>query len=88
MAALSYGRRAEAAADTSALATLHRAGLRADGLDRFFLRLQAWDGGGAGFAFLSNHPATAARITAARTGTAGAPSMTPTAWSAVRAICD
>ncbi len=88
MAALSYGRRAEAAADASALATLHRAGLRADGLGRFFMRLQARDGGGAGFAFLSDHPATATRIAAVRTGTAGAPSMTPTAWNALRAVCD
>ncbi len=88
MAALSYGRRAEAAADASALATLHRAGLRADGLGRFFMRLQARGGDGAGFAFLSDHPATATRIAAVRTGTAGAPSMTPTAWTAVRAICD
>lgn len=88
MAALSYGRRAEAAADASAVATLRRAGLRADGLGRFFMRLQTLEGRDTRFAFLSDHPATAARIVAVQTGTAGAEPMTADAWKSIRAICD
>lgn len=87
MAALSYGRRAEAAADASALVTLRRAGLRADGLGRFFRRMQALEDRGTGLAFLSDHPATAARIAAVQTDATGAAAMTPDAWKAVRAIC-
>ena len=88
MARLSYGRRAEAGADASAVVTLQRAGLRADGLGRFFERLRALNGSDAGFAFLSDHPTTAARIAAVRTGTAGSPSMTTASWTAVRIVCD
>ena len=41
MAALSYGRCAEAAADASAVVTLRRVGLRANGLGRFFEQAKA-----------------------------------------------
>ncbi len=86
MAALSYGRRAEAAADAAAATTLRRAGLRTDGLRRFFLRLQG-EGAEAPLPFLSDHPATSARIAALPADTAGLTALTPREWHSVRAAC-
>jgi Zn-dependent protease with chaperone function len=86
MAALSYGRRAEAAADASAVLTLRQAGLRADGLRSFFVRLQARLGDGD-LQFLSDHPATSRRIEVLPSDEIGAPALTPRAWQAVRTDC-
>ena len=86
MAALSYGRRAEASADASAVTTLRRAGLRTDGLRRFFQRLQS-DAGDAPLPFLSDHPATSRRIAALPADITGSPALTPQQWGAVRAAC-
>ena len=87
MTALSYGRRAEAAADASALATLRRAGLRADGLARFFTELTASSGTDALPAFLSDHPADASRAASLQTGPSGDPAMDAAAWAAVQGMC-
>lgn len=86
MAALSYGRRAEAAADASAVTTLRRAGLRADGLRHFFTTLQT-EMGDTPLPFLSDHPATTRRIAALPSDTAGAPALTNLEWQAVQADC-
>ncbi len=86
MTALSYGRRAEAKADASAIVTLRRAGLRADGLRRFFQRLE----GGAGdtpLPFLSDHPATSDRIAMLPGDDAGGSALTPQEWRAVEVAC-
>ncbi len=87
MAALSYGRRAEAAADASAIATLRRGGLRADGLGRLFAQLQTERGGDSWARFLSDHPATATRAATLRTDSAGAPAMDAGGWAALRTMC-
>jgi predicted Zn-dependent protease len=87
MTALSYGRRAEAAADASAIETLQRAGLRADGLGHFFDRMHTETGGDGLPAFLSDHPSTVARAEALRTGPTGAPAMTAAEWTEVQKIC-
>ena len=82
---LSYGRAAEAAADEYALQSLHAAGLRADGLARFFARIGH---GGELPAFLSDHPATAERqARAAQAGMEGAPAFSPAEWDALRGMC-
>jgi Zn-dependent protease with chaperone function len=87
MTALSYGRHAEAAADASALATLRRAHLRADGLARFFTSLQSAHGSGDLPAFLSDHPTTASRAATLQASAEGETAMTQAAWSAVKAMC-
>jgi Zn-dependent protease with chaperone function len=87
MAALTYGRRAEAEADASALRTLRRAGLRADGLSRFFNLLETSERGNALPAFLSDHPATADRAAALKTPPGGLAAMPPADWSSVRTMC-
>ena len=86
MTRLSYSRQAEAAADASAVETLHRAGLRADGLARFFTILEARPGGSAP-AFLSDHPSNAARLKAVQTDGSGNPAFSAGQWRAVRDIC-
>jgi predicted Zn-dependent protease len=85
--ALSYGRSAEAAADASAIDTLHAAGLRADGLSRFFTMLQAKLGDAGDPAFLSDHPTTADRAARLRQPPTGAHALTDPAWHAVRQMC-
>ena len=86
MAALSYGRRAEAAADASAVTTLRRAGLRTDGLRGFFQRLRS-DAGDAPLPFLSDHPATSRRIALLPVDTVGLAALPPLEWRAVQAVC-
>jgi Zn-dependent protease with chaperone function len=86
MTALSYGRRAESAADATAIETLQRAGLHADGLGHFFDRLRS-DGGDGLPAFLSDHPATADRAAALHVDSVGAPAMSPEQWQLVKTMC-
>jgi beta-barrel assembly-enhancing protease len=83
---LSFSRSAEAAADASALQTLGAAGLRADGLGRFFRLLEA-RGGFALPGFLATHPPTADRIEAVTVPAVGAPAFGDAEWTAVRAVC-
>lgn len=85
--ALSYGRQAEAAADASALATLRRAHLRADGLARFFTMLQKQHGSGDLPPFLSDHPTTASRAATLQASPEGGSAMTPAEWASVKAMC-
>jgi predicted Zn-dependent protease len=87
MTALSYGRRAEAAADASAIETLQRAGLRADGLGRFFDGMQKKEGSDTLPAFLSDHPADSARASALHVGNSGVPAMTAEQWHSVKDVC-
>ncbi len=86
MTALSYGRRAEARADASAIATLQRAGLRTDGLGRFLGSLAAAPGG-AELAFLSDHPSNQARIAALPTARGGRSALAGSGWQDVKARC-
>lgn len=81
---LSYGRAAEAAADDHALRALRAAGLRADGLARFFARIE--DGASLP-AFLSDHPATAERRARAQAGVEGAPAFSSAEWQALQGMC-
>lgn len=88
LVALSYGRAAETNADDAAIRMLHDAGLRSDGLGRFFALLEkrAPDVAG-GFSWLSDHPSTAERRARAAGFTEGAPPFTADEWAAVRHIC-
>jgi Zn-dependent protease with chaperone function len=85
--ALSYSRSAEAAADAAAQQFLTRAGLRADGLERFFARMETLEGRGSDIPWLATHPPTAQRRAQATRSTAGAAPFSDTEWAAVRAIC-
>lgn len=85
---LSYGRAAETAADAYAVAALRRAGLRADGLGRFFARIEAGDHLPGSFAFLSDHPATAERRRQVEQPSDGAPALSDAEWQAVRTMCE
>jgi predicted Zn-dependent protease len=84
---LSYSRQAEAAADAAGEAFLTQAGLRADGLHRFFAQLETIEGHGGGFAWLATHPPTAQRLARATQSTAGAPPLSDEEWAAVRRMC-
>lgn len=92
LVALSYGRAAETNADAASLRMLQGAGLRSDGLGRFFALLekqvekQAPDMS-SGFAWLSDHPATAERRARTIGSADGAPPLTDDEWTAVRRIC-
>jgi beta-barrel assembly-enhancing protease len=87
MTALSYGRRAEAAADASAIETLHAAGLRADGLGRFFDLLQRRIGDSGIPAYLPDHPATSDRAARLRQPATGETALSAEEWASVRGIC-
>ena len=86
--ARSYGREAETAADAAAIATLTAAGLRADGLGRFFAGLEGHDGHAHGeIAWLSTHPPTEQRRQEVARSAAGQEPFTEAEWSAVRGMC-
>jgi len=100
--ALSYNRRAEAAADAAAQEYLSRAGLRADGLGRFFARMetlerqdgerqdeerQGGEGQGGGVPWLATHPPTEERRAQGTHSTTGAPPFSDAEWAALRDIC-
>jgi Zn-dependent protease with chaperone function len=86
---LAYGRSAEAAADATALDLLSTAGLRADGLSRFFSVMEAKGGAGApGLpTWLHNHPANEDRLTKTASPETGAMPFTDDEWNAIRAMC-
>lgn len=85
---LSYSRRAEAAADAAGEAFLTQAGLRADGLGRFFAHEETFEGHGGEIAWFATHPPTAERRAHATRSTAGAPPLSDAEWQAVRQMCD
>jgi Zn-dependent protease with chaperone function len=87
LASLSYSREAESEADDRAILLLERAGIRSDGLARFFRKLVAdmpfevpdW---------LSTHPDLANRADANPGGETGGRALSDSEWQSVRAICD
>jgi Zn-dependent protease with chaperone function len=88
---LSYSRAAEEEADSTAIEILTTAGINADGLGRFFGRLQA-DEKGSGIAglipsWLSTHPPTEARLRATTRDATGAPALGDEMWRRLQAIC-
>lgn len=99
---LSYTREDEAAADAAAVDILRRAGLRADGLARFFARrsakaktmAKADPDGETSVAdlmvYFSTHPSSAAREQAVtqQAGEGGAHALDDREWQALRNICE
>jgi beta-barrel assembly-enhancing protease len=84
----SYGRDAETAADAAAIDTLTKANLRADGLSRFFERLEARESDGAhGGGWLSTHPPTDQRRARVARGAEGQEPFTAPEWDAIRRMC-
>ena len=86
---LSYSRDAESEADRTGIRLLQGAGLRADGLGRFFERFDAGSGEApAALNLLSTHPSgeTRARL-ADEAGSGGASAMTEADWQALQVIC-
>jgi predicted Zn-dependent protease len=86
MAGLSYSRDMERQADGRAIALLHRAAIRADGLAAFFARLKQ-DEKLHLPALLSDHPGLDERARATEQDTTGGPAMSGAEWKAVKAIC-
>ncbi len=92
LAFLSYSRAAEEEADATAIEIMTTAGINADGLGRFFGRLQA-DEDATGIAslipsWLSTHPPTEARQRATTREATGAPALDETGWQSLRRICE
>jgi len=86
----SFGREAEADADTAALDLLRGGGIRTSGLGIFFQRLINRQGDMAGvLEFLSTHPSSASRVRffLEANVAGGAPAMPDADWQALRAIC-
>jgi Zn-dependent protease with chaperone function len=86
---LSYSRDAESEADRTGIELLQTAGLRADGLGRFFERFGEGPGDmPAVLDILSTHPSSESRAALAeQAGTAGAMAMSETDWQALQVIC-
>lgn len=84
---MAYSRQAEAAADAASQQFLTAAGLRADGLGRFFDRMEQREGQSHDIPWLATHPPTEERRAHATTSTAGAPPFTDMEWAALRSIC-
>jgi predicted Zn-dependent protease len=89
IATLEFSREDEAEADRGALEMLERASIHSDGLSDFFERLEAK--GEELPEWLSSHPASARRATAAtvriEAGAALRPALSPEAWQAVKQAC-
>jgi len=89
--ALSYSRDDERAADRTAVETLRRVGIRADGLRQFFERLAKTHGAGAGIlAWINTHPSFSERIDKSTVAPNRnlPPALPPAAWTALKTICD
>lgn len=86
MAGLSYTRDMERQADAEAIALLHRANIRADGLAAFF-RILKKDEKTHMPAILSDHPGLDERAAATRQDSQGEPAMSPADWQAIKSIC-
>ena len=82
---LSYSRAAETAADAFSVTSLRDAGLRADGLGRFFGHMEREVPSGP--SFLSDHPATADRRARVVQPDAGEPAFAAAEWQAIRSMC-
>ena len=87
MLALSNGRDAEREADASALEYLAAAGLRQDGLSRFFTRMQKEKKNDSRGSLFSTHPELAERMKVTERTTEGKSALIPEQWKALRAIC-
>ena len=86
---LSYSRDAESEADRVGIDLLQTAGLRADGLGRFFERFGESPGDvPAVLDILSTHPRSETRARLAdEAGSAGRPAMSAADWQALQVIC-
>lgn len=85
---LSYSRDAEREADVTGIGLLQQAGLRADGLGRFFERFGGEADTPAALDLLSTHPSSESRAELAeRVGSTGAPAMSAADWQALQVIC-
>jgi predicted Zn-dependent protease len=82
-----YSRDAEAEADATGIATLDRAGLRADGLAKFFARLEKEHGSDEFLRYVGTHPPLAERQAATARSSNGQPVLTDAEWAALKAIC-
>jgi predicted Zn-dependent protease len=100
MVQFAYSREAEAEADATAITIVETAGLRSDGLARFFARIQATGakkGDATFWRYVGTHPPTEDRIAAlnsraaqqkpAGTETAAAPALSAPDWRSLKAIC-
>jgi len=87
---LAHSREAEAEADSTAVAILQHAGLRADGLATFFSRIERKNGGrNPILRYASTHPPTSERhALVAQAGGAGENAMSDAEWAALKSICD
>lgn len=86
---LSYSRAAEREADEFAMKTLEAAGLRADGLVTFFVKLQEEERKrGEGPGWLGTHPPTPDRVAALKLAKAtGGSAFTDAEWAELKKIC-
>ncbi|MDP6516324.1 MAG: M48 family metallopeptidase [Alphaproteobacteria bacterium] len=89
LAMLTYSRADEEEADAIAQSLLGAAGIRTDGLARFFARMAEDEAEGWSLPpLLSTHPPAAARQEAVgESDPAGDEGLTPDAWAALRAAC-
>ena len=86
LTALAYSREAEAEADARAVELLETAGLRSDGLARFFVGIAA-DGPDMLPGWLSTHPDLADRATAHPGKAVGPSGLDDAAWRDLQAVC-
>ncbi len=94
---LAYGRAAETAADDTAIRLLSGSGLRADGLSRFFTRMEdtgtphghavPTEADAPGMTWLSTHPPTEERRTTTMRPETGEAPFTEAEWAAIRGMC-
>jgi Zn-dependent protease with chaperone function len=83
---LSYSRQMEDRADAAALTYLTRAGLKSDGLARFFAMLEKREDKNV-IGFLADHPPTEQRRLEHPGSAVGASAMTVEQWKALQGIC-
>lgn len=86
MAGLSYTRDMERQADERAIALLHRADIRADGLAGFFEVLKREEKLHLP-ALLSDHPGLDDRVSATKQDASGGPAMSAADWQAIKSMC-
>jgi Zn-dependent protease with chaperone function len=87
---LAHGRAAEAAADATAIDLLTAAGLRADGLSRFFAQMDAHPGPDHAASlpsWLANHPPSDERRAKTERPATGEMPFTDAEWRAIRTMC-
>jgi beta-barrel assembly-enhancing protease len=93
---LAYSRAAEAAADASAIGFLNKAGLRADGLSRFFSLMEQHDAdagndpgerGETTLSWFATHPSSESRRQRTARPDTGEPPFTDEEWQAIRTMC-